>query len=180
MNTELKENIKIGLLGVIAVTLVVNTIISFNENSDSNFQEPISNAAAAVINDATVPTDPHDLSNENSAEIEDNTPKTTVAFNQMEHDFGNVKQDTENKHIFKFTNTGSEPLIIKSATGSCGCTVPTYPKEPIAPGATGNIEVVYSPGKQVAQQNKTVSIVANTEPSTIVLNIKANVIEIPQ
>jgi len=179
MNTELRENLKVGLHGVIAVTLVVNTIISFNENSVTNFEEPTSNAVASVINDATLPiTDPHDHTKE--TEVEDNTPKTSISFNKMEHDFGNVKQDTENKHIFKFTNTGSEPLIIKSATGSCGCTVPTYPKEPIAPGATGNIEVVYSPGKQVAQQNKTVSIVANTEPSTIVLNIKANVLEVPQ
>ncbi|HRN42636.1 MAG TPA: DUF1573 domain-containing protein, partial [Vicingus sp.] len=73
------------------------------------------------------------------------------------------------------TNTGSEPLIIENASGSCGCTVPTFPKEPIAPGKTGEIEVVYSPGTQQGAQTKTVTITANTEPITTTLNITANV-----
>ncbi|MBL0125930.1 MAG: DUF1573 domain-containing protein [Flavobacteriales bacterium] len=75
-----------------------------------------------------------------------------------------MKQDTKNKYVFVFTNTGKEPLIIESATGSCGCTVPSYPKAPIAPGATGQTEVEYSPGKQENAQQKTVKVVANTEP----------------
>ncbi|NUM51345.1 MAG: DUF1573 domain-containing protein [Flavobacteriales bacterium] len=179
MNNDLRENIKVGLLGIIAVTLIANTFLSYTESEDLNSPTPVSNVASSALDNPDNLLDPHDHTKETEVE-DDNTPKTTLAFEHMEYDFGNVKQDTENKHIFKFTNTGSNPLIIKSATGSCGCTVPTFPKEPIAPGATGNIEVVYSPGKQVAQQNKTVSIVANTEPSTIVLNIKANVIEVPQ
>ena len=83
------------------------------------------------------------------------------------------------KKIFKFTNTGSEPLIIEDAKGSCGCTVPVYPKEPIKPGETGEIEVEYSPGKQQGAQSKTVTITANTDPITTTLNISANV-EVPK
>jgi hypothetical protein len=109
----------------------------------------------------------------NAGEVVDNTPKTVVAFAKSEHDFGNIKQDSENKYVFKFTNTGNEPLIIESATGSCGCTVPNYPKQPIAPGATGDIEVEYKPGKQENAQTKTVTIVANTEPKETVLRLKA-------
>jgi hypothetical protein len=104
-------------------------------------------------------------------------PKTTIQFNEMEHDFGDIYQDSKNEYVFKFKNTGNEPLIIENAVGSCGCTVPEYPKEPIKPGEEGEIKVVYSPGKQKAQQQKTVTITANTEPITTQLKIKANVLE---
>lgn len=105
-------------------------------------------------------------------------PATQVAFSESSHSFGNIKQDSKNEHVFTFTNTGSEPLIISNAKGSCGCTVPNYPKEPIAPGATGEIEVVYSPGKQVGNQSKTVTVTANTDPPTTMLQISAVVEEI--
>lgn len=102
-------------------------------------------------------------------------PPTSLKFKKMEHDFGNVKQDSENKYEFEFTNTGKEPLVITDAKGSCGCTVPEYPKEPVAPGQKGKIKVVYSPGKQEGTQMKNVTITANTEPPQTVLTIKAEV-----
>ncbi|MCB9364875.1 MAG: DUF1573 domain-containing protein [Flavobacteriales bacterium] len=104
-----------------------------------------------------------------------NRPTTKISFANASHNFGEIMQDSKNTYVFKFTNTGKEPLVIENAKGSCGCTVPTYPKEPIAPGATGEIEVVYSPGKQQGEQNKTVSITANTEPNITTLNISATV-----
>ncbi len=107
----------------------------------------------------------------------DKTPKTTIAFSQDSHDFGNIEQDTENKYSFTFTNTGLEPLIIKNARGSCGCTVPNYPKDPIMPGKTGQIDVVYKPAKQKGNQTKTVTVSANTDPENTILKISANVNE---
>ena len=107
----------------------------------------------------------------------DKTPKTTIAFSNDSHDFGNIEQDTENKYSFTFTNTGLEPLIIKNARGSCGCTVPNYPKDPIMPGKTGQIDVVYKPAKQKGNQTKTVTVSANTEPENTILKISANVNE---
>ena len=101
--------------------------------------------------------------------------KTNVKFAEVNHNFGKIQQDTKNTKIFTFTNTGSEPLIIENAVGSCGCTVPKFPKEPIKPGATGKIEVVYSPGKQEGAQTKTVTITANTNPISTTLNISAEV-----
>jgi hypothetical protein len=98
----------------------------------------------------------------------------------MEHDFGKIDQQTENEHIFKFTNTGTEPLIISAAKGSCGCTVPQYPKEPIPPGEEGEIKVVYKPGKQKNKQTKRVTVTANTEPEQTVLKITAEVQELPE
>jgi hypothetical protein len=104
-----------------------------------------------------------------------NMAKTSIQFANYEHDFGQVMQDSENKYVFRFTNTGSEPLVIETAKGSCGCTVPEYPKEPIAPGGTGEIGVVYKPGKQKGQQNKNITITANTDPVQTIVKIKADV-----
>jgi hypothetical protein len=104
-----------------------------------------------------------------------NRPTTNITFEKASHNFGEIMQDSKNTYIFKFTNTGNEPLVIENASGSCGCTVPSYPKEPIAPGATGEIEIAYSPGKQQGEQNKTISITANTQPNITTLNIMATV-----
>ncbi|MDA0714873.1 MAG: DUF1573 domain-containing protein [Bacteroidetes bacterium] len=104
-----------------------------------------------------------------------NDPKTKISFAGEEHDFGKIMQDSENTYIFKFTNSGTQPLIIYSAKGSCGCTVPEYPKEPIAPGEDGEIKVVYKPGKQKDMQTKFVTLTANTEPEQTKLKITAEV-----
>lgn len=176
----MKENIKIGLLGVIALTLVIDTFF-MDESNSSEVPEPKSNI---VSNATSIPTP---IANPNLQQPQPTPPqpsqsetraKTSVNFTNMSHNFGEIKQDSKNTHIFKFTNTGSQPLIIENATGSCGCTVPTYPKEPIAPGKTGEIEVVYSPGKQEGEQVKTVSITANTDPVVTTLNISAKVIKV--
>ena len=107
-------------------------------------------------------------------------PTTSMAFAVQEWDFGNIEQNSENTHIFEFTNTGNEPLIIQDAKGSCGCTVPKYPKEPIAPGATGEIEVEYKPGTQKGNQTKAVTLTANTQPEQTVLQITAMVEEVEE
>lgn len=169
----MKDTIKIALLAVIAVTLVVQTIGQRGAgNSDQNVASSAVAATSKAAADVAKPFDP--LGDKKEAAV-DNGPKTNMVFASYDHDFGNIKQDSENKHIFSFTNTGKEPLLIESATGSCGCTVPSYPKEPIPPGGTGQIEVVYKPGKQENLQNKTVTVVANTEPKQTTLRIKANV-----
>lgn len=105
----------------------------------------------------------------------DSIPKTTLKFEVMEHNFGTIKQESVHDFIFKFTNTGVEPLVIVAAKGSCGCTVPVFPKEKIMPGESGEIKIVYSSGHQEGSQNKKVTITANTEPETTFLFIKANV-----
>jgi hypothetical protein len=104
-----------------------------------------------------------------------NAAKTTVSFAKSEHDFGKVMSTSENTYKFAFTNTGTEPLIIENAQGSCGCTVPEYPKAPIPPGGTGEIKVVYKPNGQSGAQQKTVTVTANTQPPQTVLQIKADV-----
>jgi hypothetical protein len=151
------------------------------ESSSYEKPEPTSNIVSNVtpisaptpINDPTINLqDPQPQQQPSQSETR---AKTSVKFADMSHNFGEIKQDSKHTYVFKFTNTGSQPLIIENATGSCGCTVPTFPKEPIAPGKTGEIEVVYSPGKQEGEQTKTVTITANTDPIVTTLNISAKV-----
>jgi hypothetical protein len=75
------------------------------------------------------------------------------------------------KHVYTFTNTGKVPLIIRSATAQCGCTVPRRPQKPIAPGATGEITVVFDSKGNPGNQRKPVMVVANTNPSIHMLVI---------
>lgn len=96
-----------------------------------------------------------------------------MSFEQEEHDFGNIKRGTNVEHVFKFTNTGKAPLVITSATSSCGCTAPDAPlNDPIAPGESREMTVKFD-GSGQGQTTKTVNINANTENGTEKIRIKA-------
>ncbi len=103
-------------------------------------------------------------------------PFAGMAFAENSHDFGTINAGDVVEHTFTFTNTGETDLVISNARGSCGCTVPYYPKEPIAPGETGDIKVSYNSKGKKGSEKKNVTITANTEPATTVLNISAEVI----
>ncbi len=97
-----------------------------------------------------------------------------MTFKQTTVDYGTVEKGSEPLRKFEFTNTGTEPLIIKNAKGSCGCTVPTYPKEPIMPGESNVIEVRYDTNR-VGTINKTVTLTTNEPNDTKILTIKGEV-----
>lgn len=100
----------------------------------------------------------------------------TFKFEKEVYDFGEIKEGEKVTYDFKFKNIGNSPLIISSATATCGCTIPEYPKEPVAPGAEGLIRVVFNSAGKSGMQNKIVSITANTIPSLTELNILGNVV----
>lgn len=104
-------------------------------------------------------------------------PKTSISFDSIFHDFGVITESKKVYTKFGFTNTGKEPLMILSAEGSCGCTVPSWPKEPIAPGKTNTIEISFDPGGKSGEQSKIITITSNSEPSTTILTIKATVVK---
>ncbi len=104
-------------------------------------------------------------------------PKTNIAFVQTAHDFGVIKDDKKQYATFDFVNKGKEPLLILSAEGSCGCTVPTWPREPVAPGKTGKIEVSFDPNGKTGEHTKIVTITSNTDPQTTILTIKATIVK---
>lgn len=95
-----------------------------------------------------------------------------MTFAQSEFDFGTVDEGTVVEHEYKFTNTGNAPLIVVSAKGSCGCTVPTWSKEPLAPGEEGSMLVKFNTNGKPNNQTKTVTIKANTESGTESIRIK--------
>jgi hypothetical protein len=104
----------------------------------------------------------------------DNPNAPEISFETDVHDYGTVKQGADGGCEFKFTNTGKEPLIISNAVGSCGCTVPTYPKEPILKGQSAVIKVHYDT-KRVGGFTKNVTITSNAKTATKVLTIKGTV-----
>lgn len=98
-----------------------------------------------------------------------------MVFESETIDYGTIQKSSEGKREFVFTNNGNKPLIITNAQGSCGCTVPTYPKEPIMPGAKAVIGVKYDTNRPGAFQ-KTVTLTTNAAEPTKVLTIKGNVL----
>jgi hypothetical protein len=111
-----------------------------------------------------------------SSQPVDESKLAAITFDRYEHNFGKVEEGKVVETVFKFTNTGANDLIISDAKGSCGCTVPYFPKEPIKPGQSGEIKVSYDSKGKSGIQNKTVTITANTNPSVTTLNIVTEVI----
>lgn len=114
--------------------------------------------------------------------VKSDAPKVEGAgmvFENETIDYGTIPHNADGKREFVFTNNGTKPLIITNATGSCGCTVPTYPKEPIAPGAKAVIGVKYATDR-VGAFTKTVTVTSNAEGQpTKVLTIKGTVLPDP-
>jgi len=101
----------------------------------------------------------------------------TMSFDNLEHNFGDIEEEAGPvSHTFRFRNTGSIPLIIHDVKSSCGCTTPSYSKQPVLPGAEGYIKATYDPKNRPHGFEKAISIKTNAEPADVVLKIKGNVI----
>ena len=112
-----------------------------------------------------------------NGEVLDKTGVPKFDFAEITHDFGTIESGTSVNYEFKFKNSGDKDLIISQAKGSCGCTQPEYPKDPIAPGDEGTIKVTFNSTGISGQITKNVTIIANTSPSTKVLTITGEVIK---
>ena len=191
MNTD---KVKVGLLALIALTLIVNTY--YQATSETPLpkvqidQDPISEYSNIPDNTQKAQSN-STLDNPNRTELKDPTqnsllnnepeaasgPITNIKFATDVIDFGKVKAQSENTYAFEFVNTGTEPLLIENAKGSCGCTVPNWPKDPIMPGSKGKIDVVFRPQTRESEgeDKQTVTVYSNTNPKTTVLTVKAMV-----
>lgn len=98
----------------------------------------------------------------------------TIDFESKVVDYGVLENKADGARKFIFKNNGTEPLVIKNAKGSCGCTVPTWPREPIAPGASGEIGVNYDT-KRVGVFTKTITLTTNADKKPVILTIKGEV-----
>ncbi|MEK9740153.1 MAG: DUF1573 domain-containing protein [Flavobacteriaceae bacterium] len=140
---------------LIFLTFIVFVITSCNDNAAKKVNE----------NNTTVSEAP---------QTNGGTPILT--FDKTSHDFGTINEGEKVTTTFAFTNTGDADLIIVDARGSCGCTVPQYPKNtPIAPGETGEIVVSFDSSNKPGLQQKTVTLSANTATGREMLRIKSDV-----
>lgn len=120
-----------------------------------------------------------------SAEVMATVPQSTIPangkvpkieFNKVEHDFGTIKSGDKVHTEFMVKNIGDADLVIIDAVGSCGCTVPDKPKEPIKPGSSAPIKVTFDSTGKSGQQNKTVTLTTNTANGKETVTVKANIL----
>ena len=147
-----------------------------------------SSASEATVENTPLTTTTGDSNTNNNAvtasEPEDTVNVAKLAFEENEFDFGEVMDGEIVTHTYKFKNTGKVPLVISNAKATCGCTVPQWPKEPIAVGDSGEIVVEFkSKGKtrngKESKQSKPVTITANTYPKNTVIYLKGTVLPDP-
>ncbi len=187
-----KEDVKFYILVGVAVLTLLNTILILNIKqapvlgSASNSTNAPAGGGTQINNVSQDKPITATINNNGNATI---TPQGTgvtapegplaaIKFEKYEHDFGTVKALTNNKYKFKFTNSGTVPLTIQDARASCGCTVPNWPKQPIMPNQTSEIEVEFTPKEnQLGAQDKSITITANTPEKQTILKIKANVVQ---
>ena len=122
--------------------------------------------ASVVVINAQTADGATPIQNENAA---------VISFEEEVVDYGTVEQGADGVREFVFTNTGKSPLIISNAVGSCGCTVPTWPKEPIKPGQKAAIKVKYDT-KRIGAINKSITITSNATENTKIIRIKGTVV----
>lgn len=144
------------ICSVFAVLLVTSCKEGATKNGESINTDVVTNPATA----------------DGEANTED-LPK--FSFEKDTHDFGAITQGEKVSYSFKFKNTGKSDLVITNASGSCGCTVPNYPKEPVPAGGEGKIDVTFDSSGKQGKQTKTVTLIANTMPNTTVLTITGEV-----
>jgi hypothetical protein len=113
---------------------------------------------------------------DNPAQVKSNEPasKAVITFESLVHDYGEIEQEGNGECVFTFTNTGSETLLLTNVKASCGCTAPSWSRDPIKPGEKGNITVKYNT-RIVGTFNKSITVTTNGDPSQVMLRIKGSV-----
>lgn len=109
--------------------------------------------------------------------VENQADSPVISFKKIEHDFGKVIQGEVVSYGFQFTNTGKTDLIISNVTSSCGCTVSSFPSEPIKPGKSASIEAKFDSNNRMGFQNKRITVLTNADPAKYILHITAEVIK---
>lgn len=174
-----------GIKILVAAFVMSIAFVACTSEAQNEVSKPLADAKAKVENTAAKAKNQISATNnkkkaEAQKSLSADRPATSITFTEMEHHFGTIDEGDKVEHIFTFKNTGSEPLILEKCKGSCGCTVPTCPKEPIMPGASGEIKVVFNSRGKKNHQEKRVTITANTEPMQTVLKIIADVTPDPE
>lgn len=150
------------LLAAVAVMALLASCQTANKDVREDARNAVEQGAQPANNGATTAVQPNVPAG----------PTTTVEWEEMEFDFGTVAEGEKVSHTYVFKNTGDEPLVFSDAKGSCGCTVPKWPREPIAPGAEGEIVVEFNTQGKAGNRNQKVTLTANTNPPQTFLSLK--------
>ena len=179
---ERNKQIQVGLLALLAILLIANLLGGGFKSwmgqteADKIRAAAIGHTEGAQQGNGNIPgTNLNATSMPQGASDVPSGPTTTIQYENNEFDFGNVDEGEIVKHIYKFKNTGDVPLVISNCKGSCGCTVPTWPKEPVPPGGDGEIKVEFNSKGKPGPQRKQVTVTANTTPTETFLVIKGEV-----
>jgi len=112
-----------------------------------------------------------------STTVNDTTLVAKITFDETVTDFGKLAPGDVVMHTFKFTNTGNKDLIIERVKPTCGCTAPTYTKDPVKPGEKGEIQIKYNSAGHSGKKTKSVSVISNAESVKDVLTFHAEIIK---
>ncbi len=165
----MKKNLFFSIaLGVALIAASCDQANNTTENATATAAEGTEQAQASAVSNPNISS-----AEQQPAASSANAPAFT--FKETEYDFGTIKEGEIVEHTFEFTNSGKSPLIIESASASCGCTAPEWTSEPVAPGASGKIKVVFNSTHKAGQQSPTVTIRANTEPNLTRISMKGTV-----
>ena len=158
-------------LKVVVFFVIVGSVSACTNKKLENNIKSLEKRVAALENKSGAKTSPNVTATSVS-----NSEVAVISFESTEYDFGTVNEGDIVDYTFRFTNTGSTPLVINKATATCGCTVPQWPRDPILPGGKGEIEVKFNSKNRKNLQTKYVNINANTKPEVTRLKITGNVL----
>ncbi|MCG8322183.1 MAG: DUF1573 domain-containing protein [Cytophagales bacterium] len=170
----MKKLMNIGVLVTFAVAAMTSCTNSKQEEKIAALEERIkeleNGGSSAQQNQS-----PTTLAANVDTETTPDGPLGAFDFEEEEHDFGTIEAGKIIEHTFKFTNTGEAPLVIQSATASCGCTVPKKPTDPIPVGGVGEIGVRFDSKNKSGVQSPVITIRANTNPNVTRIKLKGTV-----
>jgi hypothetical protein len=173
---ERSKQIQFGLMGALALLLIANLASGGFKGLFKSEGDKLRESAAMVGTPQQGDAQSGNIPGTNVLDTPAAMgPTTGIKYENDRFNFGVIDEGEVIKHIFKFTNTGNEPLVISNAKGSCGCTVPTWPKEPIPPGASGEIKIEFNSKGKPGPQSKRVTVTANTNPTETFLEISGEV-----
>lgn len=162
MTSDMLKTFKTSMMAVAVLVALASC-----QNSNSDVRDA---ARQNIENNGVQPANPNAATDPAAAQGQPQTtpvptgPTTTMEFEETTFDFGTVQDGEKVSHTYKFKNTGKEPLVFADAKGSCGCTVPKWPREPIAPGASSHVTVEFDSKGKSGKRNQKVTITANTNP----------------
>ncbi len=163
MNTQIKTI----LLTVLTLSVFVIALVELSGISNT-----------ALFNKYNIGSSPtgQTLKQEENRETQAATmPKTQMEFYETKHNFGDVKEGDKVRHTYKFKNTGTEPLLISKVTVGCGCTSPSFSKEPVAPGAEGEVTLEFNSSGKPGHQEKNAIIHSNAQVDKMSIGFTAEV-----